>query len=84
MIACFDRSNPEEVERVRSLNAELLEVCLEHGFIPYKAPDWAMRRMARDADPGYLDLLARVKGLLDPEGIMNPGRLALGGPDSAR
>jgi FAD/FMN-containing dehydrogenase len=33
--------------------------------------------MSGRMDPGYADLLRRVKELLDPAGIMNPGRLGL-------
>jgi FAD/FMN-containing dehydrogenase len=50
------------------------EMLLSVGFVPYKAPRWAARRMLQDADPGFVSLLRRVKGLLDPGRIMNPGR----------
>ena len=83
MITCFDKSDAEEVERVRELNADLLDICLEHGFIPYKAPDWAHEAMESLAHPGYLELLSRVKTTLDPDGIMNPGRLHHGGSAAA-
>jgi FAD/FMN-containing dehydrogenase len=45
--------------------------------VPYKVPAWAWEQMSGRMDPGYADLLRRVKGLLDPAGIMNPGRLGL-------
>jgi FAD/FMN-containing dehydrogenase len=77
LVCCFDRDDPQEVDRVKSLNAELLEICLELGFVPYKAPDWMMRAIAERADPGFRELLSRVKRMLDPAGIMNPGRLPL-------
>ena len=37
----------------------------------------AWERMFGRMDPGYAHLLRRVKGLLDPAGIMDPGRLGL-------
>jgi len=74
MISVFDKSDPDEVERVRELNRDLLRICLELGFVPYKAPGWAVEEMWKRADPGFVDLLGRVKGMLDPAGIMNPGR----------
>jgi FAD/FMN-containing dehydrogenase len=77
MVERFDKRDPGEVERVRALNLELLEVCLDLGFVPYKTPGWAWERMSGRMDPGYLELLERVKRTLDPQGIMNPGKLGL-------
>ena len=34
-----------------------------------------MRELAKRADPGFVDLLERVRRALDPQGIMNPSRL---------
>jgi len=33
--------------------------------------------MLEKADQGYLDLLKRIKKLLDPNDIMNPGKLGI-------
>lgn len=77
MITCFDKHDAAEVEEVGRLNADLLGICLELGFVPYKAPGWAVAAMHRRADRGYLRLLEQVKACLDPQGIMNPGRWGL-------
>jgi FAD/FMN-containing dehydrogenase len=74
MITCFDKQDAAEVERVHELQGDLLEICLELGFVPYKAPAWAAARMRERGDAGYFALLDRVKEMLDPAGIMNPGR----------
>jgi FAD/FMN-containing dehydrogenase len=74
MISLFDKSDPEDVARVRELNRDLLDVVLPLGFVPYKAPGWAVEHMRERTDPGFRDLVGRVKGMLDPDEIMNPGR----------
>jgi FAD/FMN-containing dehydrogenase len=76
-VCCFDRGDEDEVARVKELNRELLEICLERGFVPYKAPDWMWEAMSGRIDPGFRELMGRVKQMLDPAGIMNPGRLSL-------
>jgi glycolate oxidase len=77
MIALFNKHDDADVARVRELNRDLLELCAERGFVPYKAPGWAVEQLRPRTDPGFQELLARVKGMLDPDGIMNPGRWGL-------
>jgi FAD/FMN-containing dehydrogenase len=77
MISLFDKQSEEEIEKVKRLNADLFEICLELGFVPYKAPGWAVEQMRSRTDPGFQELLRRVKETLDPQGIMNPGRWGL-------
>lgn len=45
-------------------------ISAEHGIGNHKAED-----LARIKDPVELDLMRKVKGLLDPDGIMNPGKV---------
>jgi FAD/FMN-containing dehydrogenase len=73
-VACFDRDDEEEVGRVRACMAELADVVLDHEYVPYKASADAARRIVERADPGWVDLLRRVRDALDPERRMNPGR----------
>jgi hypothetical protein len=44
---------------------------------PTRSRAWAWEPMSGRMDRGYADLLRHVKGLLEPAGIMNPGRLGL-------
>ena len=69
----FDRRDPEVLARVRTCLEKLCDLLLDEGFIPYKAPDWAARKVLARADPGWVDLLKRIKSVLDPKGILNPG-----------
>jgi len=74
LVAQFYKGDPDEVERVGKCMREILNVALDHGFVPYKAPHWAVAEIMRRGDPAWVELLARVKKLLDPNNIMNPGR----------
>jgi FAD/FMN-containing dehydrogenase len=73
-VACFDRSDEEEVGRVRACMAELADIVLAHDYVPYKASGEAATKILARADPGFVDLLTRVRDALDPERRMNPGR----------
>ncbi len=70
----YDKGDPELVQRINDLCAEQLDLVLETGYIPYKTPVWAVRRLEELAGPDWLKLHRRVKEMLDPNNIMNPGR----------
>jgi glycolate oxidase len=67
----------QTVEKVRQCNEELLDFALSLKAIPYKTPVWSAKKLKKLADPSFFDLAKRVKKLLDPNNIMNPGRLDL-------
>ncbi len=73
-LVTFDKSDPDEVERVRVLMRALLEAVTEQGFVMYKTPAWALRRLKDRIDPGLRDLIRQVKRMTDPHGVLNPGR----------
>jgi len=73
-IVAYNNSDPDEVERVEKFMQEILQVVLDCGFVPYKAHVWAVEEMMRRGDPNWVELLTRVKKMLDPNNIMNPGR----------
>jgi glycolate oxidase len=73
-IVGFNKGDADEVERVHKFMQEALVMTLDMGFVPYKAPYWVVEEMMRRGDPNWVELLRRVKKMLDPNNIMNPGR----------
>ena len=73
-VACFDKGDAAEVDRVRAAMGRLADCVLDHGYVPYKASADSARRILARAHPGFVDLLTRVRDLLDPDRRMNPGR----------
>jgi len=71
----FDSSNQEEIERVKIALKGLCEVILDVGGVPYKMAPWAAKMTWEKGDPSFYKLLKRVKEMLDPNDILNPGRL---------
>lgn len=70
----YDKGDPETVRRVEALCVEQLDMVIEMGFIPYKTPVWAIRKLEERADESWLKLHRRIKEMLDPNNILNPGR----------
>jgi glycolate oxidase len=70
----YDKGDPALVQRIRDLCDEQLDLVLETGFIPYKTPVWAVRRLEKLVGRDWLKLHRKVKSMLDPNNIMNPGR----------
>jgi FAD/FMN-containing dehydrogenase len=73
----YHRSDGADVDAVGKMNREFVEVLLDCGGLIYKAPNFACEAMWRRGDPNFLALMKRAKEMLDPRGIMNPGRLGL-------
>lgn len=76
-VTIFDKENSDEVGRVRALNRELLHTLTDMGFMMYKTPVWAWRELRSRIDPNMLALMSRLKNLLDPVRVFNPGKMEL-------
>jgi FAD/FMN-containing dehydrogenase len=61
------------VDRARRALEETNRVVLEMGGIPWKAEAPAQKQIIGRMDPGTLGLMDRIRTMLDPQGIMNPG-----------
>lgn len=69
----FNRADPAEMDRVRKALHEAVEFAIGEGGIPWK-PSVDEQKMAMERmDPNTLILMKRIKELLDPNEIMNPG-----------
>jgi glycolate oxidase len=73
----YNRADEKDVDAVRKIAREVVEVILDCGGLIYKAPSFACEAMWRRGDPHYLRLLKEIKDKLDPNRIMNPGRLGI-------
>lgn len=70
----FDKGDPKQLKKIKALWKEQLEMVIENGYIPYKTPVTAIQMLEKRADPEWVRLNQRVKEMLDPNNIMNPGR----------
>ena len=76
----FDGTNPDEVKRVHEASAELFKKVIEfggtltgeHGIGLAKAPF-----MCLEHDEVAMGVMRSLKGLFDPNNILNPGKMAL-------
>src|SRR5437773_6284249 len=74
----YDDRNPDELERAKAANEELLHACIamggtvtgEHGVGLDKAKNLPLQYGEAD-----LNFMARLRGVFDPDRIMNPGKL---------
>lgn len=69
----FNRADEEDVERARRALHETNKIVLEMGGIPWKAEVPAQKLIIEKMDPETRKLMKKVRQLLDPNGIMNPG-----------
>jgi FAD/FMN-containing dehydrogenase len=69
----FNRADQQDVENTRKALEESNRLTYALGGIVWKGELGAQRMAMERMDPNTLRLLTRVKKLLDPEGIMNPG-----------
>ena len=71
----FNKNDPDEIETARKVLNEIHEeVQSIGGTIMYKPPLWAVQHHKDKMFPATRDLINKIKKLLDPNNIMNPGQ----------
>jgi glycolate oxidase len=76
MFACaypFNRADDEDRKNAQKALHETNRVMLELGGIPWKAEEPAQQLILEKTDPETYELMKKVRKVLDPNGIMNPG-----------
>jgi glycolate oxidase len=69
----FNRANPDEMNRAKTALDEAAEFALEEGGVIWKPNINEQKMVMERMDPNTLNLMKKIKQLLDPNGIMNPG-----------
>jgi glycolate oxidase len=83
----YDRSDPDQVRKLNQALEEIFRLTCdlggtitgEHGIGLAKAP-----YMNFEHDPVALGMMRAIKKLFDPHHILNPGKMALEGPDAGQ
>jgi glycolate oxidase len=69
----FNRADRDMMERVKKAMDEATEFALQMGSIPWKPNFMEQRMILEKMDPVTRELIHRIRRLMDPHGIMNPG-----------
>ncbi len=70
----FDPSNPREVAKIQRLFTECSEALVNQGAY-FSRPYGIWAGMAYNKDQQTASLLKKLKGIFDPQNVMNPGKL---------
>ena len=68
-----DRADPADIARAQGALEETNKRVLDMGGVPWKAEAPAQQDIIRKMDPNMFEMMRRVRSILDPNGIMNPG-----------
>jgi FAD/FMN-containing dehydrogenase len=71
-----DSTNPQDTEKVKNLWYYVADKLIDHGAY-YERPYGPLAEMTYTRAARYKSALKRIKRLLDPNNIMNPGKLTL-------
>ena len=64
----------KDEKETHKIMEELAELGLSEGAIPYKTPIWLTELMRKKINPGWLKLFDKIKNVMDPNNIFNPGK----------
>jgi len=69
----FAREDPAERKQAEALYNDLFQATRDAGYQPYRTSVASMP-VILDVNPAFKALAGRLKGALDPQGILSPGR----------
>ncbi len=69
----FNRADPEDIEKVSHALEDTNAAALKLGGIPWKTEASGQQLILAQMEPQTSSLMKKIKDLLDPNGIMNPG-----------
>ncbi len=69
----FNRADPETIKHAKEALHETDDLALELGGTIWKPGLYGQKLVMERLNPGTLNLMKKVRQLLDPNGIMNPG-----------
>lgn len=70
----FAKESTEEIERLRKVLEEITDMTIGLGGVLWKPAPSLHKQVLGHADPEYVNLIQKIKKLLDPNGIMAPGK----------
>jgi FAD/FMN-containing dehydrogenase len=70
----YDRNNPEEAARMQQMFTRASQAMVEQGAF-FSRPYGIWAKMAYERDAQTTRVLRKLKGIFDPNNIMNPGKL---------
>jgi 4-cresol dehydrogenase (hydroxylating) len=76
MSVFFDKEDADETSRAEALYYEMGEVTQRAGYQQYRTSTMYMDRLLQTA-PEFQRLCNRIKGALDPRGILAPGKYGI-------
>ncbi len=71
----FNKNDPKDIEKARIALQEIHDAVQQlDGVVMYKPPKWAVQTYKNKTLPETTNLINKIKRLLDPNNIMNPGQ----------
>jgi FAD/FMN-containing dehydrogenase len=80
-IIAFNSSDKEDVIKARQAIDGVAKIILETGGCPYKMSPSVAKLIWEKADPSFYKFIAKIKDCVDPNGILNPGKILIHGTD---
>ncbi len=69
----FNRADPETIVQAQKALHETDDLVLQLGGVIWKPGTYGQKLILERLDPGTKELMGKIKKLIDPNGIMNPG-----------